>query len=85
MIKGMPIIYPKGMLPFPWPILAPHEAQARKNYGGQSLERLAERGGLSVSELLAILEDRPWKGMRSVKAINELFKIINEATQKIGS
>ena len=29
----------------PWAMLVPHEAQARRNHGGQSLERLAERGG----------------------------------------
>lgn len=44
----------------PWWIIAPHEKQAIKNHGGQTLERLAERGGLSPSEALAVLEDRPF-------------------------
>ena len=47
-------------LAFPWALLAPHEQQAIRNHGGQTLERLAERGGLSASEMLAILEDRDW-------------------------
>ncbi len=46
----------------PWWIIAPHEKQALRNHGGQTLERLAERGGLGPSEALAVLEDRefPW-------------------------
>lgn len=42
----------------PWSLVAPHEAQARLNHGGQSLARLAERGGLGVIELYAIVHDR---------------------------
>lgn len=38
----------------PWSLVAPHERQARANHS-QSLERLAERGGLSPSELVAVL------------------------------
>jgi len=43
----------------PWAALAPHEAQAQRNHG-QSLERLAQRGGLDPAEAVAILEDRRW-------------------------
>lgn len=39
-----------------WEVIAPHEDQAKKNHG-QSLQRLAERGGLDYSELLAVLND----------------------------
>lgn len=45
----------------PWAMLAPHESQAVKNHGGQSLARLAERGGLSPREMLNVLEGRNWK------------------------
>lgn len=45
----------------PWDMVAPHEAQALRNHG-QTLERLAERGGLDWSELLRVLEDRPFTG-----------------------
>ncbi len=41
----------------PWEVIAPHEAQAHKNHG-QSLERLAARGGLSYREMLAVLRDQ---------------------------
>ena len=45
----------------PWAMLVPHEEQARRNHGGQSLKRLAERGGLDWSELLAVLRDQDWQ------------------------
>ena len=43
----------------PWGLIASHENQALKNHG-QTLERLAQRHGLSFCEALAIIEDRPW-------------------------
>lgn len=46
----------------PWAMLAPHEEQAKWNHG-QTLARLAERGGLSVVEMAALLEDRKWRPM----------------------
>ena len=46
----------------PWSVLTPHEQQAMRNHG-QSLECLAARGGLGLDELVAVLEDRPYKAM----------------------
>ena len=43
----------------PWEFIAPHEAQARRNHD-QTLQRLAERGGLSVKEMLAVLIGQHW-------------------------
>lgn len=58
MREYMPIIrHPEFRLP--WALIAPHEAQAQANHS-QSLERLAQRGGLSFCEAAAILEDRKW-------------------------
>lgn len=42
----------------PWAMIAPHEGRALRNHGGQSLERLAERGGLDPIEIRATLEER---------------------------
>lgn len=47
----------------PWALIAPHEAQAQRNHG-QSLEKLAYRGGLSFSEAAAIMEDRKWSPIK---------------------
>jgi hypothetical protein len=49
----------KTLTSVPWSLLAPHEAQAVRNHS-QSLERLAQRGGLSACEALAVIEGRKW-------------------------
>jgi len=51
----------------PWDFVAPHEAQAKRNHD-QSLERLAERGGLSWLELYAVLTGRRFWDIRSLSA-----------------
>jgi hypothetical protein len=56
--KRLGSTFPKSI---PWEIIAPHERQADINHG-QTLERLAERGGLSWSELDAVLNDTRYKG-----------------------
>lgn len=52
-----------------------HGAQADDNHG-QSLNRLAERGGLSVCEAVAILEDRPWQPMTQNEAVRRLGELL---------
>lgn len=47
------------MTEIPWKMISPHAARALKNHG-QSLSRLADRGGLSAKEALCIIEDRNW-------------------------
>ena len=69
--KGMPILGRKDVAPFPWHLIEPHSKQAMKNHG-QTLERLAERGGLSPSELLAVMEDREWHRMDQDEALSRL-------------
>jgi lambda repressor-like predicted transcriptional regulator len=59
----------------PWDIVAPHEAQARENHY-QSLERLAQRGGLGWDEMAAVLEDRPWRKMDIQEAYRTVMKIV---------
>lgn len=44
----------------PWSLIAPYESQARENHG-QSLKRLAERGGLSMCEAMAIMSCVPYR------------------------
>lgn len=56
----------------PWPMLVQHEAQALRNHGGQSLETLADRGGLGPDEALAVLEDRRWRKMDEEDARTQL-------------
>lgn len=43
----------------PWSAVAPHESQALENHN-QTLQRLAERGGLDVRELAAVVTGKHW-------------------------
>lgn len=45
----------------PWDRVAPFEANAQANHG-QSLGRLAERGGLTWGELRLVIEGKRWDG-----------------------
>lgn len=44
----------------PWEVIQPHEEQALKNHR-QTLERLAERGGLDYTEAYAVLNDKDYE------------------------
>ena len=41
----------------PWAALRPHDRQAQRNHGGQTLNRLSQRGGLGIEEAYCILKD----------------------------
>jgi hypothetical protein len=58
----------------PWHLLDPHEAQALKNHS-QTLRRLAERGGLSPDEILAVLEDREWHQVDPDEAMKAVMRL----------
>lgn len=60
----------------PWWLVKQHETQAMRNHGGQSLARLAERGGLGPDELCAVLEDRPWTRMSTADQVLQLHDLI---------
>ena len=49
----------------PWSFIAPHSDRAEKNHG-QTLERLAERGGLSALEMLAVVLDLSWNDINCI-------------------
>jgi hypothetical protein len=59
-----------------------HEAQAMKNHG-QTVERLADRGGLSWFELLMVMTDKGstdeyWKRIEGMKLTEgETFRIVS--------
>jgi hypothetical protein len=57
----------------PWSLMAPHERQANRNHD-QTLERLNERGGLAPCEMVAVIEDRPWRKMDDIAAVETLLR-----------
>ncbi len=67
--------YPLLAQTVPWALVAPHADQARRNHG-QTLERLAERGGLALCELVAVLEDRPWEKMHPTTSVARLRELL---------
>lgn len=58
-----------------WELLEPHKGQARRNHD-QSLELLAERGGLTPTEIVAVMECREWRPMTMRDAVNRLKQLI---------
>lgn len=60
----------------PWAMIEPHEARAKSNHGGQTLKRLAERGGLSAAEAVAVLVDQPYRGMSKTAAQFRLSALV---------
>lgn len=56
-MKEFPIMTNKGKEYIPYNLVKPHEEQAIKNHCGQTLDRLAARGGLSWAEAYAVLTD----------------------------
>lgn len=59
----------------PHDVIGCHEKQAMINHG-QTLQRLAERGGLSYCEALAVIEDRKWTRIEQDEAKPKVLKII---------
>ena len=59
-------------------MVEPHEPQAIRNHGGQTLAVLASRGGLSPCELCAVLEDRPWAKMPVSDEVSILLHLTAE-------
>lgn len=66
--ETFPILSIRGQsfAPVSWALMARHEVTAQRNHDGQTLERLAQRGGLDPCEALAVVLDLPWEAVRLV-------------------
>lgn len=60
-MKQYPVIGTNPQEYVPWEILIPHEKRVIRNHA-QTLEQLAERGGLAWVEIVWILLDKRWGG-----------------------
>jgi hypothetical protein len=58
-LKLFPILHGKVFHAIPWDAIAPFEEQAHSNHS-QTLTRLAERGGLSTAEAVAVMQSKGW-------------------------
>lgn len=73
---NFPILASKESIP--WEVIAAHEKQAMENHG-QTIKRLAERGGLDWTEALAVLEDRRYTKMNVEEAKRIVLLIVTES------
>ena len=74
-MDGMPVHSTHSVVhPWPIPMELLNEEWAQRNHS-QSLNRLAERGGLSMCEALAIIERRPYEYMPMGKSFDALMKL----------
>lgn len=55
-----PILNDPIIKALPWSVMRPHEKQAQKNHS-QTLNRLAQRGGLGIEEAYCVLKDIGWQ------------------------
>ena len=74
--ERFPILNDAEIKWIPWRMVLPHERQAMANHSQQTLERLAYRGGLSVCEAVAVLEDRRWHRMEEADARARLKALV---------
>ena len=72
-LLGTGLALPMGLL---------NEQQAQRNHG-QSLARLAERGGLGPSEALAVAERRQYQHRDFVKALEALVALAARAQENL--
>jgi hypothetical protein len=60
----------------PLALLASHEEQAKRNHS-QSLQTLAERGGLSPKEILAVVLDQAYRSVESMTTDEALTQLLS--------
>lgn len=85
MAKAFPVLHSKDhsdtwAKEVPWEWIQNYEERAKEMHGGQSLERLAERGGLTWTEIFVIstaYQGRHWT-ILAIDAHREVMKAIKE-------
>lgn len=74
----MPIMGTILLSEIPFAMIERHEAQALRNHG-QTLERLAQRGGLAASEAVAIMKGLRWGAVKTaVPTEHYLINMVRE-------
>lgn len=72
----------------PWSIVAPYEAQALHNHCGQSLEKLAQRGGLDPRELCGIMIGKSFRELLEMTpefAVKHILQSLAEFEESDGT
>lgn len=61
--ENMPVMRGKSIKSIPMALLQPYEEQTLRNHS-QSLQRLAERGGMDPCEILGIVQGLRWSQLK---------------------
>lgn len=77
-MTGFPIRHDDLLKSIPWEVITPHELQALRNHR-MGLVKLAERGGLTPCEALAVIEGREWERMAFTDARRRLLDYVRGA------
>ena len=77
-MDAFPIRHDPQIHSIPWAVIVPHEQQALINHR-KPLAELAERGGLTPCEALAVIEGRPWERMSYSAARQRLTDYVRGA------
>ena len=75
MQKFMPIQKGSLLKSVPWNVVENHDAMAQSNHG-QTLKRLAERGGMAPREMLKIIQGEPLFPYTKGKELEAELKLI---------
>jgi hypothetical protein len=65
-MKEFPVLNTNGET-IPYELVKKHEKQVMINHGGQTVERISERGGLDWVELFCVLNDRGFDSVMPIK------------------
>jgi hypothetical protein len=67
--------YPRAPYEIQWDLLERHERQILKTYG-RSIEGVAQSGGMTWCEVVAVMEERAWRPMEADEAISRMEELI---------
>lgn len=85
-MKDFPILsqYHEWRKSIPWSLIENKERWAMRNHGGQSLEMLSKRGGVSPLELLAIIKEKDFFELDQIGITDDMaMQIIDKLIEQI--
>ncbi|MBX9754553.1 MAG: hypothetical protein K2X80_07335 [Pseudomonadaceae bacterium] len=85
MASEMPVMGNKYVSAIPMGMLTSYAAQAVRNHG-QTLDRLASRGGMCTSEILAVMDGLKWGAVKNCDANDLLlFSRVTDHVRQLAS
>lgn len=72
-MRDFPILDDSEIKSIPWAVMVPHEQSAFTRYR-RTLKQLADCGGVTPAEALAIIENRMWLRMPALEAREQLLE-----------